>query len=171
MSTATAIGPNISNGGKRIIDATIPYRVEVEIRGEADLLFHRWNCEAVEAKARSAKGSAAKKTDDIESYVYRNDDGELCLPGEYLRQAVIGAAKFRQDPRSPRKSAQDLVKAAVVSLTPLAGLGTTRWDYEHKCRVQVQRNAGVEVPRAFADYAVSVAADDLPNGVSLIRPC
>ena len=38
-------------------------------------------------------------------------------------------------------------------------------------RVQVQRKAGVEVPRAFADYAVSVAADDLPNGVSLIRPC
>lgn len=38
-------------------------------------------------------------------------------------------------------------------------------------RVQVQRNAGVEVPRAFADYVVSVAAGDLPNGVSLIRPC
>ncbi|MCG3185530.1 MAG: hypothetical protein IOMNBAOH_00037 [Rhodocyclaceae bacterium] len=38
-------------------------------------------------------------------------------------------------------------------------------------RVKVQRKAGVEVPRAFADYAVSVAADDLPNGVSLIRPC
>ncbi|QYU67446.1 hypothetical protein J4558_21375 [Leptolyngbya sp. 15MV] len=30
MSTATAIGPNISNGGKRIIDMTIPYRMEVE---------------------------------------------------------------------------------------------------------------------------------------------
>lgn len=38
-------------------------------------------------------------------------------------------------------------------------------------RVQVQRKAGVEVPRSFADYAVSVAADGLPNGVSLIRPC
>lgn len=38
-------------------------------------------------------------------------------------------------------------------------------------RVQVQRKAGVEVPRAFTDYTVSVAADDLPNGVSLIRPC
>ena len=38
-------------------------------------------------------------------------------------------------------------------------------------RVQVQRKPGVEVPRAFADYAVSVAADDLPNGVSLIEPC
>ncbi|GMU45300.1 MAG: hypothetical protein AMXMBFR26_00820 [Porticoccaceae bacterium] len=38
-------------------------------------------------------------------------------------------------------------------------------------RVQVQRRPGVEVPRAFADYQVNVAANDLPNGVSLIRPC
>lgn len=38
-------------------------------------------------------------------------------------------------------------------------------------RVQVQRKEGVEVPRAFADYTVNVAANDLPNGVSLIRPC
>ena len=38
-------------------------------------------------------------------------------------------------------------------------------------RVQVQRNAGVEVPRAFEDYAVSVTADDVPNGVSLVQPC
>jgi hypothetical protein len=168
MSTATAIGPNISNGGKRIIDMTIPYCVEVEIQGDADLLFHRWNCEAVEAKARSAKGSAAKKTDDIESYVYRNDDGELCLPGEYLRQAVIAAAKFRQDPRSPRKSAQDLVKAAVVSLTPLAGLGTTRWDYEHKCRVQVQRNGITRVRPALKTgwSATFVFMVNLPEYVS-----
>ena len=60
MSTATAIGPSISNGGKRIIDMTIPYRVEVEIKGEADLLFHRWNCEAVEAKAKAAKDADAR---------------------------------------------------------------------------------------------------------------
>lgn len=38
-------------------------------------------------------------------------------------------------------------------------------------RVQVQRKAGVEVPRSFADYGVSVAADDLPSGVTLIQPC
>ena len=38
-------------------------------------------------------------------------------------------------------------------------------------RVQVKRDDGVDAPRAFADYVVSVAADNLPNGVSLIRPC
>lgn len=119
-----------------------PYSVRVVIEGVADLLFHRWNCEAVDAKAKAAKNSAAKKTDDIESYVYRDAQGQLCMPGEYLRQALIGAAKFKQDPRSPRKSAQDITKAGVVSLTHLASLGTDRWDYEDRRRVVVQR-AGV----------------------------
>lgn len=36
-------------------------------------------------------------------------------------------------------------------------------------RVKIQRKDGVEVPRAFADYAVTVAEDNLPPGVTLIR--
>lgn len=162
------LGPVVTNDGAAEIERSLPYRVELTIRGEADLLFHRWNCEAVEAKAKAAKGSAAKKTDNVESYVYRNDQGELCLPGEYLRQAVIGAAKFRQDPRSPRKSAQDLVKAAVVSLTPLAGLAVTAWDYEHRCRVQVQRNGVTRVrPALRAGWQASfVFLVNLPEYVS-----
>lgn len=132
----------ISNGAEAVVIMGAPYSIHVAIEGVADLLFHRWNCEAVDAKAKAAKNSAAKKTDDIESYVYRDDCGELCLPGEYLRQAIIGAAKFKQDPRSPRKSAQDITKAGVVSLTPLASLGTSQWDYEDRRRVVVQR-AGV----------------------------
>jgi hypothetical protein len=149
MSEATAIGPEITNGAKAIIETTVPYGVRVRLAGVCDLLFHRWNVEAVEEKAKAAKGSKAKKTDNIESYVYRNDDNELCIPGEYLRQAIINAAKFRQDPRSPRKSAMDLFKAGIVSLTPLASLGICEWDYEHKCRVQVQRQGVTRVRPAI----------------------
>jgi hypothetical protein len=168
VNRVKGIGPVVTNDGAAEIERSIPYRVELTIRGEADLLFHRWNCEAVEAKAKAAKGSAAKKTDNVESYIYRNDQGEICLPGEYLRQAVIAAAKFRQDPRSPRKSAQDLVKAAVVSLTPLAGLGVTAWDYEHRCRVQVQRNGVTRVrPALRAGWQASfVFLVNLPEYVS-----
>lgn len=147
--TATAIGPQVTNGGADTIDASRPYIVNVKIEGVADMLFHRWNCEAVEEKAKAAKGSKAKKSDNVESYVYRNDDGELCLPGEYLRQSIIHAAKYQQDPRSPRKSAMDLFKAGIVSLTTLAGLGTKEWDYEHKCRVTVQRNGVTRVRPAM----------------------
>ncbi len=136
----------VTNGGKTVIDASQPYRVSVQLTGTADLLFHRWNAQAVDEKAKAAKNSKAKKTDDIESYVYRNDAGELCMPGEYVRQAIVMAAKFRQDPRSPRKSAMDLYKAGVVPLTILASTGKKDWDYEDTRRVVVQR-AGVNRTR------------------------
>jgi hypothetical protein len=135
-----------TNGGAATIDASQPYRVAVQLTGTADLLFHRWNSQAVDEKAKAAKNSKAKKTDDIESYVYRNDEGHLCIPGEYVRQAVVMAAKFRQDPRSPRKSAMDLYKAGVVPLTILASTGKTAWDYEDTRRVVIQR-AGVNRTR------------------------
>lgn len=139
----------VTNGAEEVISSSLPYQVSVTIQGAADFLFHRWNNEAVEAKAKAAKGSKAKKSDDLESYVYRNEDGELCVPGEYLRMAIVNAAKYRQDPRSPRKSAMDLFKAAVISITPLATLGVKDWDYEDRRRVVVQRNGITRVRPAM----------------------
>lgn len=105
------------------------------------MLFHRWNNESVAAKSRAKKGSIEKKTDDIESFVWKNEEGFLCVPGEYVRQAVIHAAKYEQDPRSPRKSMMDLMKAALVSLTELASLGTKEPDFIDQRRVVIQRSA------------------------------
>lgn len=136
----------VTNGGKSAIEQGFPYAVSVTVEGSSDILFHRWNCEAVDAKAKAAKNSRAKKEDNIESYVWRNQNNELCIPGEYFRQAIIHAAKFRQDPRSPRKSAMDLFKAGIVSLTPLASLGTVDWSYLDTRRVMIQR-AGINRTR------------------------
>lgn len=131
-----------TNGAEEQIGYEAPYAVSITIRGAADLLFHRWNCESVAAKAGAAKNSKAKKSDDIASYVWRDESGGICLPGEYLRQSIIMAAKFRQDPRSPRKSAMDLFKAGLVCLTHLAPLGVDECDYLDTRRVTVQR-AGI----------------------------
>lgn len=130
-----------SNGALNGIEMQMPYRVQITIEGTSPILFHRWNCESVESKSKARKGSTEKKSDDVESYVYRDDKGNLCIPGEYLRGAIVAAAKFQQDPRSPRKSAADLFKAAIVSLTELASLGIKGWDYLDKRRVVIQRNA------------------------------
>lgn len=139
----TAIGGDStpSNGGAATIDSSRPYIATVRIKGTADILFHRWSNEDVKAKGDAAKGSKAKKFDNIQEYVYRNAKGEICIPGEYLRGAIVGASKFRQDPRSPRKSMADLAKAAIISLTPLASLRVKDWDYEDRRRVTIQRNA------------------------------
>lgn len=140
MTTVTALGDNRTNGAETEIATGLPYQVTATLEGTSDMLFHRWNCEAVAEKSKAKKGSAAKKSDNIESYVYRMDDETLALPGEYVRGALITAAKYRQDPRSPRKSAMDLYKAGVVSTTPLASLGKPTWDYEHAARVVIQRS-------------------------------
>jgi hypothetical protein len=118
-----------------------PYICEVTLAGSAPFIFHRWSCDAVEEKAKAAKGSKAKKTDNVESYVYRDEAGFLCIPGEYVRQSIIHAAKYRQDPRSPRKSAMDLYKAGVVALTELCTLGAKDWNYIDRRRVVIQRSA------------------------------
>lgn len=132
--------------------ADAPYIVEVTIEGTAALLFHRWQDGAVAEKAAAAKGSKAKKTDNVESYLWRDQEGFVCLPGIYLLGSMIdprnGAAKYRQDPRSPRKSALDLYRAGIVPLTDLApitkvtGEVASTWDYLDSRRVTVQR-AGV----------------------------
>jgi hypothetical protein len=138
------IGSPPTNDAKNVIEWQTPFHVEIGIIGHADLICHRWSVDGVEEKSKAAKGSKAKKSDDLESYVYRNDEQQICIPGEYLRQSIIHAAKFQQDPRSPRKSAMDLFKAGVVCLTPLAPIlcpeATTEWHYVDRRRVMVQRN-------------------------------
>ena len=138
-----------TNDAAEDIESTIPYLIEVKLEGTCDMLFHRWSPDAVESKAKAKKNSKVKKTDNVESYVYRTDDGFLAIPGEYLRMSTCNAAKFRQDPRSPRKSAYDLFKAAVVSMTHLASLGIRDWDYEDRRRVLVQRQGINRVRPAF----------------------
>lgn len=134
------VDDNKTNGAKESIEIQHPYLANVTIMGAADLLLHRWNCESVTEKSKAAKNSKSKKSDDVESYVWRDADGNLCIPGEYLRQSIIHAAKFKQDPRSPRKSAMDLFKAGIVVMTPLASLGVKEWDYLDTRRVTIQRN-------------------------------
>lgn len=151
MAQATAIGETPNNDG----DASIikPYTAMVTLEGTSALLFHRWSDEDVAEKQAAAKGSKAKKTDNVEAYVYRCPDGTLGIPGVYVRQAICdprnGSAKYLQDPRSPRKSALDLYKAGVVPLTEFATLGVSEWDYLDRRRVVVQRNGVTRVRPAM----------------------
>lgn len=139
----TKVADDVSNGAEGGIVSGEPYRVQFTIEGISDLLFHAWDSDAVEQKGKAPKGSAEKKSDNVESYVVRNKSGEIVLPATYMRAAIVEAARFEQDPRSPRKCFRDLAKAAFI-VEADASLGTHEWDYLHRCRVVIQRNA---VPR------------------------
>lgn len=135
---STVLDP-VSNDAEMTIAAGQPYMASIDVVGTSPFLFHRWSVDGVEAKAKAAKGSKEKKSDNLESYVYRHV-GALAIPTEYFRMAIINAAKFRQDPRSPRKSAMDLFKAAIAGAEEYCSLGVTDWDYVDMRRVMVQRN-------------------------------
>lgn len=143
--------PEILNGVENSVKFETPYVVNVEIIGACPLIFHRWSNEGVAAKAAAKKGSKEKKSDNVEEFVYRDEDGHICLPGEYLRMAMVYAAKFKQDPRSPRKSAFDLFKAGIIPLTEMAKIngGTDKWDFIDQRRVLIQRNAITRMRPSF----------------------
>ena len=137
--TSLDTGTN-SNDGEGAALSSAPYQITFTIRGVADLLFHRWSNEDVAAKATAKRGSAVKKTDNLEAYIWRDDAGMVCLPGVYLHKALIEAGKFMQDPRSSRpKQACDLFKAAFVPVTLLCPLGP-KWEIEDKRRMVVNRS-------------------------------
>jgi hypothetical protein len=179
----TALSP-VNNDAEPDISVQQPYSVAVRLEGTVSILFHRWSCEAVAEKAAAAKGSKAKKSDNVESYVYRNAASEICIPGRYLIGSLIdprnGAAKYRQDPRSPRKSALDLYKAGVVALTELAPIHSAAkpkepavdWDYLDQQRVMVQRQGITRLRPAFlagwaAEFELMVLTPEYITNIDL----
>ena len=72
--------------------------------------------------------------------------------------AIITAAKFKQDPRSPRKSAMDLFKAGIAGIEPNCPLGIKDWDFVDRRRVMVQRNGITRCrPAVNTGWKVSVS--------------
>jgi hypothetical protein len=153
------LGPAPGNAAAPDVELLLPFAVSFTIEGVCPILFHRWSNEAVAEKAKAKKGSAAKKSDNVESYVYRDENDFICLPGEYVYGSIVdrknGASKYRQDPRSPRKSALDLYRAGIAPLTLLSPIlsaddePTTEWHYIDERRATVQQNSITRQRPAF----------------------
>ena len=170
MTTKTKeiIGP-VSNGAVRTIEEGRPYRILVTVQGLAPILLRAWNIEAVKAKSDSVKGGIAKKTDDLESYVYRLPNGNIGLMGDSLRACLAAAGRYKQDPRSPRKSASDLIKAGLIPLTPLADTGVKDWDTVARHRVVIQR-ASITRSRPSLNIGWKATFDMLVNSPQYLTP-
>ena len=144
----------VSNGAKNLIEMSQPYRAKVALIGTAKMLMHCWNNEAIAEKAAAKKGSAQKKTDDLESYLLRDEEGFIVMPCLNFCAAIRTAGKSYQDPTSTRKSLHDRLKAIVVPEQESGRIngGVKTWDFVDQRRVVIQR-AGITRSRpAFFEH-------------------
>jgi hypothetical protein len=134
------IGNEVPNLGK----FSKPYTATIRVKGTAKMLMHCWNIAAIEEKSTSKKGSKEKKTDNVESYVLRDDSGNIVMPTINFCASIRMAGKSFSDPSSPRKSLHDRLKAVIIPVEEygLVNGGTKDWDFIDARRVVIQR-AGI----------------------------
>lgn len=143
-----------------MIELSQPYRAKIQVVGTAKMLMHCWNNEAIAEKAAAKKGSDKKKTDDIESYVLRDEKGRIAMPTLNLCASIRTAGKSFPDPASPRKSLHDRLKAIVVPENEygLINGGVKDWDFVDMRRVVIQK-AGItrSRPAFFEGWTIEFA--------------
>lgn len=134
----------VSNGAQNLIRLSEPYKAIVKIQGTEKLLLHSWNNEAIKAKSEAKRGSAQKKTDDVENYVQRDEDGHIAIPTLNFCASIREAGRDYQDPSNPRKMFRDRLKAIVVPFKEWGKIngGVKKWEEEDSRRVVIQK-AGI----------------------------
>lgn len=144
MKKKAEVFNNVSNGAKELIDMGVPYTIDVTVEGTTKMLMHTWNIEAIDEKAAAKKNSAQKKTDNIESYILRDEKGFIVMPGLNFCASIRNAGKSFADPTSPRKSMFDRLKAIIIPENEFSRIngGVKTWDFIDRRRVVVQR-AGI----------------------------
>jgi hypothetical protein len=140
MNTTPVVSASAQHKNKGVVQVTEEstyYRVK--IKGVDPILFHKYDTEAVEAKGKLKRGDKGKKEDNLESYVYRGVKNDIVLPGLNFKACLCESAKSFKDPRSPRKSMKDLVRAGIKCRED-ASFGRDSWDYIDKRGAVVQMN-------------------------------
>jgi hypothetical protein len=127
-----------------LIELGQPYTVSFTVQGTGKMLMHCWNISSIAEKAAAKKNSTTKKTDDLESYVLRDDQKKIVMPTLNFCAAIREAGKSFSDPTSPRKSMKDRLKAIIIPNEEYGYIngGVTTWDFVDSRRVVIQR-AGI----------------------------
>lgn len=120
-----------------------PYEFKASIEGVVPILFNRWDCDKQEARGGSPPGSKERNTDDPKTMVYRMNDGTLGIPNYVVHGALSAAGKYMKDPRSSKKSAVDLIKAAILISPMMIPFGKKTWDFVDARRVRVNGRGAI----------------------------
>ena len=91
-------------------------QVNVRIEGTSPLLMHRFPMGDVDAKSKAK--NRKQTTDDVESYLYRDDNGALVQPSTHLIGALKKAGAKFQIPGQGKLTYKNLMGSGAVIVDP-----------------------------------------------------
>lgn len=103
-----------------------PYTVTFALRGLRPFLFNALHTYAEEDPGEAKKPRTPPK--DYEAMVWRNDDGELCLPVSHVIASIAHAGRYFKSPIATRGSAKTTLQEAMVPTAEDATFGVKAWD-------------------------------------------
>ncbi len=122
--------------------------LSVLVEGTAPLLMHRYDVAAIEHRASAPKGSAQRRSEDPEEYLYRTGAGFLGIPATNVKRCLVEAGRYFDDPRSSgrRRQATDLFRSSLLvepeyALLLIAGQPVDAPQFLDRRRAVVQRQA------------------------------
>ena len=108
---------------------------KVRIVGERPLLMHKIP-ENLGEKSRS--GEKVDPREEAEKYLYRDDEGKICVPALNVKASIREAAKDYKVPGKGRKTFKDYVKAGIIVEPEMIPLKTPNGDPEKAWKVDIR---------------------------------
>lgn len=127
-----------SPGAKAFFSSPPVSYYKVSLEGTLPILFNRYSVTKVAAVQATPKGSKERKGNDVESCLYRDEEGRIVVPAISLNACFARSARDFKDPSSPRRMASDLFKSSIRvdgEFVPFTRDGNyiTTPEMEHSC--------------------------------------
>ena len=145
-------------------DFETPYSIGFTVKGIKTFFFNRFDVNGFEASMDAPPGSKKNKfkNRDMETLVWRADDGMLAVEGKDFQKALSAAGRYFKDPSGTgRRSVKPMTEEALTAEEELCSFGVKTWDAIDVRPARLRNGATVPVYRPIlkAGWELQVTID------------
>jgi len=142
-------------------------KINVTIKGVTPLLMSKFTEDQLQPNKKTNKNITPKES--AEKYAYRDENGQLCIPGECIYACLIEAGKFHKKGKNKVTTfKKTLITAGVEHLEGNYSLGTKDFDVDSRAAVVPATGGRIMVHRPMLkDWQISFQLEIDPNEFSI----
>ena len=145
----------------------MPRTFEVEIKGVAPYLMHRFPVETADSKGQRKAGRREYR-DEVEQSLYRDEKGTVYVPSTAVEGCIVKAATDFQISGRGKKTYKDLARSALVVQPDAIPIDPQKWEVDAR-PVVVQRARVTRYRPVWKDwrlkFKIEVLDDQFPEEI------